>query len=257
LDPFHHRLIKNAGHDVIFAATNNATQVSLEASTQAQQGNEVIRNAVEQMGSIQKTVGQASGAMMQLSGQIGEINSILLLIGDISAQTNLLALNASVEAARAGQSGLGFAVVANEIKKLSIQSASSAKSITHIVKLIQSDTHNVLNEMQTGMQAIEIGMDLVGLAGHTFERIVLSNDNVSFEIQEIASSTEQMSASSEQLAASLSELAGIAEQSLQTSQAVASTTVEQLGSMEGISTSAVSLNNMSNELKDALIAFKI
>jgi methyl-accepting chemotaxis protein len=241
----------------IAEATYNATQVSLEATTEAQQGYEVIRTTVGQMGSIQNIVGQTSNAMNQLGEKIGEINSILAILEEISAQTNLLALNASVEAARAGDSGFGFAVVASEIKKLSVQSASSAKSIKGLVKIIQSDTSNVLYEMQDGVKAIEQGMKLVGLAGQTFERIVISNANVSSEIQEIASSAEQMSASSEQLAASLTELSAIAEQSLNKSQAVAATTEDQLGAMGEIAASAVSLNHMSSELKEAMMAFKI
>jgi methyl-accepting chemotaxis protein len=183
----------------ITEAANNATQVSLEASVQARQGNEVIRMVAANMGSIQSTVGQASGAMKQLGEHITEINSILLLLTDISDQTNLLALNASIEAARAGQADSGFAVVANE----------------------------------------------------------LSTHNVSFEFQAVASSVEKISASSQQLAAALSELTDIAEQSLLNSQSVATTTEKQLGSMEGISDSTVSLNNMSRALKEATIAFKI
>ncbi|WP_256760945.1 methyl-accepting chemotaxis protein [Cohnella sp. WQ 127256] len=241
----------------IAEATYNATQVSLEATQEATQGNEAIRTAVGQMGSIQLTIGKASIAMKQLGEHIEEIHSILEVIEDISGQTNLLALNASIEAARAGESGRGFAVVANEIKKLSVQSASSAHSISDLVHIIQAETHNVLNEIQDGVKAIKLGMELVDVAGQTFERIVQSNVNVSSEVQEIASSAEQMSASSEQLAASLTELASIAEQSLHKSQTVAATTEDQLGSMINISESADSLNSMSHELKAALIAFKI
>ncbi len=240
----------------IAEATNTATQVSLDATTEALQGNEAIHNAVGQMTTIHNTVGRTSDAMKLLGQRIGEINSILAMLEEVSAQTNLLALNASVEAARAGVAGRGFAVVADEIKKLSVQSASSAKSISDVVKIIQSDTRSVISEMDDSVQAIEQGMKLVGVAGETFNKIVSSSTNVSAEIQEIAASTEQMSASSEQLSAALSELTGIAERSLHKSRTVASTTEDQLGAISGIAASSVSLNRLSDELKAAMDAFK-
>ncbi|TVX97421.1 methyl-accepting chemotaxis protein [Cohnella terricola] len=241
----------------IAEATNNASQVAAEAAEKAGQGQTDIRSAVDQMGSIHHAIGRTSGSMNRLGTRIGEINAILAMLREIAAQTNMLGLNASVEAARAGEAGRGFSVVANEIKKLSDQSANSSKSIAELVKLIHMDTDSVLGEMEESVKAIERGMRLVDRAGATFERIVDSNVNVSADIQEIASAAEQMSASSEQLAASLAELTAIAEQSLRRTRQVADTTDHQLGAMEEITASSSTLRAMAGELRSAVDVFKI
>ncbi|MEK3884311.1 methyl-accepting chemotaxis protein [Paenibacillus sp. PL2-23] len=240
----------------IAEATQDASQAAIDAKAEAEQGCEDMHSAIGQMGSIQDSINLTCSAMNQLGGKLSKINTILAMLNEISTQTKLLALNASVEAARAGDTGRGFSVVADEMKKLSDKSADSSESIAELVKLIHTDSRSVLEVLEQGVHAIERGMQLVERAGESFDRIKAANSSVASDIQEIASSAQQMSAGSEQLAASLAELTSIAQQSLLRSLHVADTTEHQIGAMEEITVSSGSLSRMSVELKDAISAFK-
>lgn len=224
---------------------------------QAQQGNEMIRKAGHQMQLINSSVGNLSAVITQLNTRSQEIGHIVEVITDIASQTNLLALNAAIEAARAGEHGKGFAVVADEVRKLAEQSEQSAGKITALIQEIQSDTIRSVEAMEKGTKDVEAGMDIVEHAGTTFESIVNAAKQVAEQIQEVSAATEQLSAGSEQVTASVTDMSCIAKDSAADTSRVASATQEQLAVIEQIHDSVESLSTMAKELDGAVRKFTI
>jgi methyl-accepting chemotaxis protein len=237
--------------------SSSVSESSIEATEQAKQGNETIKKAVAQMNEVTVLVSDTSTSVKLLGERSQEIGKIIEVITDISEQTNLLALNAAIEAARAGEHGKGFAVVADEVRKLAEQSKDSADQISSLVLKVQEDTTNTVSATTKVTTGVESGTNLVKEAGEAFGRIVQAIDVVASQIQEVSAVSQQMSASSEQVSASVSETANIAQESATQTQTIAASTEEQLASMEEITSSAESLSQMAQELQEAVSKFKV
>ncbi|KAA0549996.1 methyl-accepting chemotaxis protein [Bacillus sp. BGMRC 2118] len=240
--------------------STNANQVSTTASTaseKAAEGGEVIKTAVKQMNSISSTVNGLGDVVKGLGEQSKEIGNILSVITGIAEQTNLLALNAAIEAARAGEHGRGFAVVADEVRKLAEQSASSAGQISELIASIQSETNKAVISMESATKEVQDGIEVVNTAGMSFNLINDSIHEVNSQIQEVSSSVEQMAAGTEQMVQSMSLISEVAAESAAGTQEVAAATEEQLASMEEISSSANSLSKMAENLQELISKFKV
>lgn len=224
---------------------------------QAQQGHEMIRKADHQMKLINSSVGNLSTVITQLNTRSQEIGHIVEVITDIASQTNLLALNAAIEAARAGEHGKGFAVVADEVRKLAEQSEQSAGKITALIQEIQNDTLRSVEAMKKGTQDVEEGMEVVQHAGTTFESIVDAARQVAEQIQEVSAATEELSAGSEQVTASVTDMSCIAKDSAKSTNQVASAAQEQLAVIEQIHNSVEALSAMAKDLDGAVRKFTI
>ncbi len=135
------------------------SELAMETSDQAAQGNENIQGAIRKMSSLNRTVEQSAAQLYRLNERSAEIGEIVTIIRDIASQTGLLSLNASIEAARAGEQGRGFAVVANEVKKLAEQSNQSAARIAELVQAIQSDSGQAVTAMNAGLSEIHEAPD--------------------------------------------------------------------------------------------------
>ncbi|MFJ7697042.1 methyl-accepting chemotaxis protein [Lysinibacillus fusiformis] len=171
--------------------------LSIETSKVPLSGNEVITQSVEQMNQINKQNIMINEAMLLLESKSQEIGEIINVITSIAAQTNLLALNAAIEAARAGEQGKGFAVVADEVRKLAEESGNAANNISTLIGEIQLHTQNTVQIVNEGKSVVETGIRYVANAGKTFDEIVADVDminnklsSVSTEIQEINANTE-------------------------------------------------------------------
>ena len=207
--------------------------------------------------SINHTTSETNAVIKDLDSKSAEIGKIIEVITGIADQTNLLALNAAIEAARAGEHGKGFAVVADEVRKLAELSRQSASQISGLIEVIQKETHQVVEMMNKGTVEISEGTQLVEETGRTFDQILKSIENVSSEIQEVSAISEEMSASVQQVNASIEEVTKIARDSVSSTAEIASATEEQLASMEEVASSSASLANLAENLREMVGKFKI
>lgn len=184
----------------------NISSISLETEKIAKSGEEIVSNTVNGMEKISNTVLDASEKIDTLgkrSLQIGEITDV---IDDIAEQTNLLALNAAIEAARAGEHGRGFAVVADEVRKLAERSSTATKEIAGLIKLIQSDTDNAVKSIEIGTEEVKSGTTLAKQTQEALANIVEAIQNTVNQIQNISASAEEMSASSQSVVSTVDEI---------------------------------------------------
>ncbi|WP_158553382.1 methyl-accepting chemotaxis protein [Peribacillus saganii] len=241
----------------IASNSQNVASTATEALDKAEQGNESIQTAINQMTSINTTINSLGQVITDLGERSKEIGQIIEVITDISAQTNLLALNAAIEAARAGEHGKGFAVVADEVRKLAEQSSNSAQQIAQLISSIQGETNKAVSSMENAKKEVEDGIEIVEVAGISFKHIQQSVNEVASQIQEVSSAIQQMSAGTEQMVHSVQSITEITEMTASGTQEVSAATEEQLASMEEISASANALTNMADELQDVIGKFKV
>lgn len=177
----------------------------------ASEGTKNIKTASEQMLSIYESTKLTTELIQKLSKQSEEIENITQVITGITEQTNLLALNAAIEAARAGEHGKGFAVVADEVRKLAEESNCSAGQIVALTSEIQQDTKNVEVAVQKSLNNVQDGVGIIENAGNSFDEIVNAISKMKAQIEDVSSVTEQISAATEEVAASVTEIARSAE----------------------------------------------
>ncbi|WCN37431.1 methyl-accepting chemotaxis protein [Aneurinibacillus uraniidurans] len=239
------------------AQHTQTTSVSMtKTSDIASKGNETILTAVQQMNFIQNSVDELATIIKHLHESIDQIGNFAGLITDISSQTNLLALNAAIEAARAGEHGRGFAVVADEVRKLAEQSSQSAGSVTGLIDMIKTKMDTALRSMENSRKEVAKGMEVVDDAGASFTQIYQSIDEVSNEIHEVSASVQQITASTEQFVASIRSVTKTVEKVSEGINEVSASTEEQLASMEEVSATAASLAKMAEELEEIVKQFK-
>ncbi|MDH4619404.1 HAMP domain-containing methyl-accepting chemotaxis protein [Brevibacillus sp. AY1] len=240
----------------IAESVSGISDVSNNTTAEAQNGNLSIQAAVTQMQSISNSVQHTGNAVKLLAERSTEIEKILDVITSIASQTNLLALNAAIEAARAGEHGRGFAVVADEVRKLAEQSDQSARQISSLIQEILVDTDQAMQATESANQDVQTGLTMVQEAGQAFNKISLEFTNISEQIQELSAVAEEMAASSEEVTASIDETANIAKQSVNFAIEVASSTSTQLNYINDLKKSAEFLNEKATELSGLVRNYK-
>lgn len=246
--------------NVIQNIAANSSQVADEATEMEKlslEGNKVVRQVSDQMGQIEAFVSRTTNAVQMLEGRSQEIENIVAIITGISSQTNLLALNAAIEAARVGEYGAGFAVVAHEVRKLAEMSAQSANQITELIKEIQSEIGIAALAMEQGTNEVKIGKEIASDAERMFAGILTATNNVALQIQEVSSSTEQMSAGTEELTATAAELSASAGKTAANGAKINESIEDQRESMRAIVESSTGLTAMSVELQQLVERFKV
>ncbi|MBH0330646.1 chemotaxis protein [Brevibacillus brevis] len=240
-------------------ATNaqQAAESALGASQIAVEGNQALQVVISQMQSIENTVGNIADIVKRLGNSSQEIGQIVQVITAIAEQTNLLALNAAIEAARAGEQGRGFAVVADEVRKLAEQSAQSAQQIKLLITTIQLESNQAVLSMEQGTKEVATGLTVVNNAGKSFEQIQDAVTQVASQIQEVKAYSEQMSFGTKQVVELVSVIEEVAENSADGTQSVSAATEEQLAAMEEVSSSSTSLARIAEELQSHVSKFKI
>nr|WP_100405793.1 methyl-accepting chemotaxis protein [Bacillus solitudinis] len=245
------------GVETITIATASASDKADEASKQARDGEGAITRAVGQIGTIHQTVSQSSELVGQLGERSKEIGNILSIITSLSEQTNLLALNAAIEAARAGEHGKGFAVVADEVRKLAEESKVSAEKISVMIGAIQTDTEKVVEEMNRGSEEVEVGIRVIHEVGQSFSSISGSIGQVIQEMLSVSDATQNIAMNTVQLSESLTEMEAFSIQNAEHSQDVTASTEEQLAAMEEIAMSSEMMSQLASELRSEVNKFKL
>lgn len=230
----------------IFETSKNATSSSNTAATAkeaALKGGKVVDETIAGMRQIAVVVNQSAQTVKTLgksSNQIGEITSV---INDIADQTNLLALNAAIEAARAGEQGRGFAVVADEVRKLAERTTKATKEIAEMIKRIQGDTAVAVSSMEEGTKKVEEGIRLADDAGKSLREIVDVSQKLTEVVASIASANEQQAGASEEISKSMEGISGV--------------THETAAGLQQIARSSEDLNRLTEHLQALTQKFKM
>ena len=197
---------------VIEVARNagSASDVSATTKAKAEAGADIVRKAVERIRQVREQSVELKSDMETLNGQAQSISQIMGVISDIADQTNLLALNAAIEAARAGEAGRGFAVVADEVRKLAEKTMASTTDVGNAIRSIQQSAAQSMKQMDDGVEAIEEATALANQSGAALQEIVAMVDNTADQVRAIATASEQQSASSEEINQSIGHVNTIA-----------------------------------------------
>ncbi len=192
--------------------TGNIAVSSEETVETAKKGKEVVDMAVREVQQIANTV-DASAEMVRSLGELSkQIGAIVNVINEIADQTNLLALNAAIEAARAGEHGRGFAVVADEVKKLAERTGNSTAEIADMIGNIQKEVNRAVDAMEDVKTKVSSGTTLSEQAGNALNDIVRKVDDLQLMVQQIASATEEMTATSEGISKDIDSIATISKE---------------------------------------------
>ncbi|WPK11413.1 methyl-accepting chemotaxis protein [Lysinibacillus louembei] len=241
----------------IAEASQTLHSSSLNASGVATNGTQIVEHASQQMQVISATTSTVNELVQKLAKQTEEIESITQVITAITEQTNLLALNAAIEAARAGEAGKGFAVVADEVRKLAEESKTSANHIVELTMEIKQDTGDVERAVASSLASVKDGVEVITKAGESFQAIVGAVSDMTYQIQDISATAEQLSASTEQVAASVTEIASGAERTSSNIDMVAAAMEEQAATMNEVSHVAITLSENAQELQAEIQKFKV
>ncbi|MGO9379524.1 MAG: methyl-accepting chemotaxis protein [Dissulfurispiraceae bacterium] len=187
--------------------TSNIAQISSQAFDQAKDGEGIVKRSVDEVQAIASTVSESAQVMQRLGESSKQIGNIVGVINDIADQTNLLALNAAIEAARAGEQGRGFAVVADEVRKLAERTTQATSQINSMISSIQTEVEHAGVTMKNATSRVESGVEFSRKAGHSLGNIVGSVNNLQSMVQHIASATEEMSTVSETISADIQSIA--------------------------------------------------
>ncbi len=247
----------SAGIEQIAAGAQEVAAQSASAAGKAKQGDKEVADAITQMEKIENTVNTSAKVVAKLGERSKEIGLIVDTISGIAGQTNLLALNAAIEAARAGEAGQGFAVVAEEVRKLAEQSQDAAKKIAELIGEIQGETEKAVVAMDDGTREVKTGTEVVQKAGAAFREIADMVTEVSGQVKEISASIQQMATGSQQIVGAVQKIDDLGKKSAGEAQGVSAAAEEQLASMEEIASSSQSLAKLAQDLQTAVATFRL
>lgn len=244
-------------HDAkeIAKQADHAMELSVSTNDKVQKGSVFVEDTVSQMNLIQTTVEQTDHSLTMLTGRTKEIVNILKLVQDISEQTNLLALNAAIEAARAGEAGKGFAVVADEVKKLSEQTKHSVSDISRIAAEIEKDTVNTVTSIHDVKERVNTGITISHNTKATFDEILTIIGQVQGQVKQITAVSGGIHSKMEAVSAQSLQMADMSQVTAGNAVSVASASEEQLASMEEVNAAAVSLAHLAEDLQSVVSKF--
>jgi methyl-accepting chemotaxis protein len=200
----------------VIQVSDNSRQASnsaQRAADVARQGGVIVGDALDAMRGIAESV-RATGARIEgLGNNSDKIGKIIGVIDDIADQTNLLALNAAIEAARAGEQGRGFAVVADEVRKLAERTTKATKEIAQMIETVQSDTRTAVEDMKGGTRQVEVGVETTSKAGDSLQEIITAAQKVDDMVAQIATASIQQSTATEQINSNIEQIAKISQES--------------------------------------------
>jgi methyl-accepting chemotaxis protein len=214
-----------------------------DASTMAAEGQKVVNKAVQGIQQVATTVKESAQLMVALGQRSDQIGQIVNVIKDIAEQTNLLALNAAIEAARAGEQGRGFAVVADEVRKLAERTATATSEISKMISAIQSETGNAVSTMEKGSSQVSDGVALANQAGQSLQNINSSVKRVVEMIEQISEATRSQSEMTNEITKRVEHIAEMAQ--------------ENTSSIDETTHASHDLQNLSGHLQQVVSRFKL
>ena len=240
------------------AATAAEMSGLAEKTTRAtQEGQGSVDRAVSQMASVGQEAKEAQKAAEELKAGSQQIGEIVELISNIAGQTNLLALNAAIEAARAGEAGRGFAVVADEVRKLAEQSEEAARRITALIGKNNTSIAHVVETIDSAIKAVGQGVEVVNVAGGNFRDIGSQVKQVAQQVTDISKAIHEAAVGSQRIVSSIRDVETLSRDAAAESQSVSAATEEQSASMEQIASSSQALARLAEELQASVAKFRI
>jgi methyl-accepting chemotaxis protein len=222
---------------------SNTAETARQAKSAAEEGGKVVEETVVGMKRIAEVVNRSAETVKTLGKSSDQIGEIIGVIDDIADQTNLLALNAAIEAARAGEQGRGFAVVADEVRKLAERTTKATKEIAGMIKTIQTDTTGAVASMEEGTREVDNGIKLADKAGAALQEIVSMIQNLTDMVAQIAAASEEQSSASEQISKNV--------------EAISTVTGETASGVQQIARAAEDLNRLTENLQSLVGKFKL
>ena len=223
--------------------THGAAEAAMKASKAAKMGADIVSHSINGMNSIVPIVNESCDTISKLGSRSADIGKIVGVINDIADQTNLLALNAAIEAARAGEQGRGFAVVADEVKKLAERTTQATKEISVMIKAIQEDTRMAIESTDKEVRAVEEASGYAKEAGIALDEILGQVEQVSTMVQQIATASEQQSTAAGQISRDIETVADVAR--------------NRAEDVSHVADAAVDLAKLSARLKEMISRFRL
>jgi len=222
--------------------SNHASEASRKAADTARQGGVIVEDALVKMRGIADSVAETAKRVEGLGQRSNQIGEIIGTIDDIADQTNLLALNAAIEAARAGEQGRGFAVVADEVRKLAERTRRATKEIAAMIQSIQTETHGAVEVMQAGTQQVKLGVESTTRAGASLREIIQTSEAAGVMVTAIAAAAAAQSGATEEISSNVEQIAAI-------TQGTAAGAKESAKAVHELSTLAMDLQAMVGKFK--------